>query len=99
MYVIYVYIYIPYIYIYIHIHIHIHIYIYTTEFKLYVLPQNSTTDLILRTILPVFMLPEAIIYTPLYKHKGHLLSPYAEFSEELTFLTPLYTHLRLRIRR
>ena len=35
------------------------------------------------------MQPEAIIiYTPLDKNRGHLLTTYAEFSEKLTFVTP-----------
>ena len=93
-------------YIYIYIYVYViyttetekYVYIYTTEFMLCILPQTSTIDLILRTVLPIFMQPEAIIYTPLYKHRGHLLSTYAEFSEKLTFLSPLYAHVRLRIR-
>ena len=64
---------------------------------LYILPQNSTIDLLLRTVLPIFMQPEAVIHTPLFKQRGHLLRTYTEFSEKLTFLTPLYAHVRLRI--
>ena len=30
--------------------------------------------------------------------RGHPLSTYAKFSEKLTFLTPLYAHVRVRIR-
>ena len=30
--------------------------------------------------------------------KGHPLSTCAKLSEKLTFLTPLYTHVRVRIR-
>ena len=49
---------------------------------LYILPQNNTIDLILRMVLPIIIQPEAMIYTPLYKHhKGHLLSTGVEFSE------------------
>ena len=64
-------------------------YIYTIESTLYILPQNSTIDLILKTVLPIFFQPEAITYTytPLYKHRGYwdyLLSTCAEFSEKLT---------------
>ena len=72
-------------------------YIYTAEFILYMLPQNSTIDLILRTVLPIFMQLKAIIYTPLYKLRGHLLSTYADFSEKLTCLTLSYAHVSLRI--
>ena len=73
-------------------------YIYHRIYAMYILPQNSTIDLILRTVLPIFMQSEAFIYTALYKHKRHLLSTYAEVSEKLTFLTPLYAHVCLRIR-
>ena len=31
-------------------------------------------------------------------NRGHPLSTYAKFSEKLTFLTPWYAHLRVRIR-
>ena len=31
--------------------------------------------------------------------RGHLLSTYAKFSGKLTFLTPLYAHIHVRIRR
>ena len=64
---------------------------------LYILPQNSTIDLILRTVLPIFMQLEAIIYTPLYKHKDHLLSTCADFFEKLTSLTLSYAHVSLLI--
>ena len=70
-------------YIYIDIyHRNRNMYIYTTQFMLYILPQNNTIDLILRMVLPIIIQPEAMIYTPLYKHhKGHLLSTGVEFSE------------------
>ena len=32
-------------------------------------------------------------------NKDHPLSTYEKFSEKLTFLTPLYAHVRLRIRK
>ena len=60
-------------------------YIHTIS-TLYILPQNSTIDLILKTVLPIFLQPEAITYTPLYKHRGYwdyLLRTCAEFSEKL----------------
>ena len=31
--------------------------------------------------------------------RGHPLSTYAKFSEKITFLPPVYAHVRLRIRR
>ena len=31
-------------------------------------------------------------------HRGHPFSTYAKFSEKLTFRTPLYPHVRVRIR-
>ena len=34
-----------------------------------------------------------------YNIRGHPLSAYSKFSEKLTFLTPWYAHVRLRIRR